>query len=139
MPTEQRRPFEIELTFEAKTYDVDFAGIVSNIVYFRWLEDLRLKVLDEYLPLDGLLEQGISPVLVRTEIDYKRAVRLFDKPIGRMWMSYTGRRKFVLTAEFTVDGEVVTTAEHVCVFVNLKNWRTIPLPEKLALPPAKES
>ena len=25
-----------------RTYDIDFAGIVSNIVFIRWLEDLRL-------------------------------------------------------------------------------------------------
>ena len=66
---------------------------------------------------------------MRTEIDYKRALKLFDRPIGRMWMSYTGRRKFVLTAEFILNGEVVTAAEHVCVFVNLNDWRTIPLPD----------
>jgi acyl-CoA thioester hydrolase len=23
------------------TYEIDFAGVVSNIVYVRWLEDLR--------------------------------------------------------------------------------------------------
>jgi acyl-CoA thioester hydrolase len=29
-----------------RTYDIDFAGIVSNIVFIRWLEDLRLALLD---------------------------------------------------------------------------------------------
>ena len=24
-----------------RTYDIDFAGIVSNIVFVRWLEDLQ--------------------------------------------------------------------------------------------------
>ena len=26
-----------------RTYDIDFARIVSNIVFIRWLEDLRLR------------------------------------------------------------------------------------------------
>ena len=34
-----------------RTYDIDFAGIVSNIVFIRWLEDLRLALLDQTYPL----------------------------------------------------------------------------------------
>ena len=34
-----------------RTYDIDFAGIVSNIVFIRWLEDLRLGLLDQAYPL----------------------------------------------------------------------------------------
>jgi len=37
------RPFLIEVPLPVRTYDIDFAGIVSNIVYIRWLEDLRLE------------------------------------------------------------------------------------------------
>jgi len=33
----------VERAIEIKTYDIDFAGIVSNIVYVRWLEDLALR------------------------------------------------------------------------------------------------
>jgi acyl-CoA thioester hydrolase len=41
----KQKPFEVALDLPIKTYDIDFAGIVSNIVYIRWLEDLRLKIL----------------------------------------------------------------------------------------------
>ena len=34
-----------------RTYDIDFAGIVSNIVFIRWLEDLRLGLMDQAYPL----------------------------------------------------------------------------------------
>ena len=42
----KKKPFEIALDLPIKTYDIDFAGIVSNIVYIRWLEDLRLKMIN---------------------------------------------------------------------------------------------
>lgn len=29
------RPLLVEIAFRVKTYDVDFAGIVSNLVYVR--------------------------------------------------------------------------------------------------------
>ncbi len=37
----------IERDLPIRTYDIDFAGIVSNIVYVRWLEDLRLAMMEE--------------------------------------------------------------------------------------------
>jgi acyl-CoA thioester hydrolase len=55
----------IRLAFPVKTYDVDFAGIVSNIVYVRWLEDLRLELLARTCPLARLVAEGIGPVLPR--------------------------------------------------------------------------
>src|SRR4028119_726672 len=75
---EQKRPLEIELSFPVKTYDIDFAGIVSNIVYIRWLEDLRLEILDAYLPLQKMLEDGIAPILLQTQIEYKQPITIFD-------------------------------------------------------------
>ncbi len=34
-----------ELEIEIKTYDIDVAGRVNNIVYVRWIEDLRSRLL----------------------------------------------------------------------------------------------
>jgi len=45
----------VEIAFTVHTYDIDFANIVSNIVYIRWLEGLRLAMLDRYLPLQTQL------------------------------------------------------------------------------------
>ncbi|HSN74366.1 MAG TPA: acyl-CoA thioesterase, partial [Anaerolineae bacterium] len=76
--------YQITLSIPVRTYDIDFVGIVSNIVFIRWLEDLRLQMLAEYFPLDTAMQaQGIAPLLLRTEIDYKRPVRLFDVLQGR--------------------------------------------------------
>jgi acyl-CoA thioesterase FadM len=87
----QPQPLEITLPIVVRTYDIDFAGIVSNIVYIRWLEDLRLQLLAEYFPLDTAMQSmNIAPVLLRTEIDYKRAIRLFDAVQGRMWLAEAG-------------------------------------------------
>ena len=125
------RPLLVEIPFRVQTYDVDFAGVMSNIVYIRWLEDLRVKVLDEYLPLDALLAQGISPLLARTEINYRRPLRLDDRPIGRMWVSKIGRASSVLSAEFSLDGVIVADARQVGTFITLATGRPIPLPRAL--------
>src|SRR5947208_6147204 len=53
------RPLEVELLLAVRTYDIDFAGHVSNIVYIRWLEDLRLQFLNEHLPLQEQWANGV--------------------------------------------------------------------------------
>lgn len=121
----------VELSFPVKTYDIDFAGHVSNIVYIRWLEDLRLKILEENLPLDVQLEQGFGPILTKTEIEYKRPLRLGEEAIGRMWVSGTGRARWTLQAEFISDGEVAARASQAGCFVDMVTGRPIPLPEPL--------
>jgi acyl-CoA thioesterase FadM len=60
------KPLLVEWTFPIRTYDIDFALHVSNIVYIRWLEDLRLEMMSKYLPLSELLSKGQAPVLRST-------------------------------------------------------------------------
>lgn len=81
------RPFEVELQLQIKSYDVDIAGIVSNIVFVRWLEDLRLLILSTYFPLEKQLAAGFGPVISKTRIEYKKPLKMFDRPIARMWVS----------------------------------------------------
>jgi acyl-CoA thioester hydrolase len=123
--------FEVELAFKVGTYDIDFAGIVSNIVYMRWLEDLRLAMLEAYLPLEDQLAGGNTPVLLSTQIDYLRAVRLFEQPRGRMWVSDVGRARWTLDAEITVGDRVVTRARQVLASVRLADFRPLPAPAVL--------
>jgi acyl-CoA thioester hydrolase len=118
----------VELPFKVQTYDIDFAGIVSNQVYIRWLEDLRLELLDRFAPLDRQLAEGFVPVLLSTEIAYKRALRLFDRPRGRMWMVEVGRVRWTLEAAITNEGNVAASARHVCAFVDSSTLRPRPVP-----------
>ncbi|BAZ28836.1 hypothetical protein NIES4074_12710 [Cylindrospermum sp. NIES-4074] len=125
------RPLEVELVIPVRTYDIDFAGIVSNIVYIRWLEDLRLKFLDEHLQLDKQIEQGCVPVLAATEIQYKRPIKLVDKVIGRLWASGLGRLKWTVEAEILSNNEVAALATQKGAFVSLENGRPVPIAAEL--------
>ncbi|ARV59009.1 thioesterase [Nostocales cyanobacterium HT-58-2] len=126
-----QRPMQVEIAINVQTYDIDFVGIVSNIVYIRWLEDLRLKFLDEYWQLNKQFEQGYAPILVGTEIEYKRPIKLFDKVIGRLWLSNLGRLKWTVQAEILSNNELAATATQKGALINLQNSRPIPIPEEL--------
>jgi acyl-CoA thioester hydrolase len=130
-PDHPSRPLEVELALPVRTYDIDFAGVVSNIVYIRWLEDLRLKLLSEHLPLEEQWQQGYVPVLASTQIDYKRPIRLFDRTIGRLWMSDLGRVKWTVQAEILLDDQPAATAFQTGAFVSLTTMRPTAVPESL--------
>ncbi|MDM9583871.1 MULTISPECIES: thioesterase family protein [unclassified Nostoc] len=125
------RPLEVVLAIPVKTYDIDFMGIVSNIVYIRWLEDLRLKFLDEHWQLNQQIEQGYTPILAGTEIEYKRPIKIIDKVIGRLWLSGLGRLKWTVKAEILSNNELAAVASQKGGFVSLENNRLIPIPEEL--------
>ncbi len=132
MRCEVSRPLEVELALPVRTYDIDFAGVVSNIVYIRWLEDLRLKLLSDHLPLEEQVKAGCVPVLTSTQIQYRRPIRLFDRPIGRLWMSEAGRVKWTVQAEISLEHQPAATANQTGAFVSLTTLRPVPLPEQLA-------
>ena len=127
----ERRALMIERPIVVRTYDIDFANIAHNIVYFRWLEDLRSEVLVDVLPIDEILATGISPILVESCIEYKWPVRIGDAPVGRMWVADLSRTRWTLAAEIVVGERVCAAARQSGYFADLKTMRPVRVPEKL--------
>lgn len=126
-----KQPFEVEIHLPVRTYDIDFAGVVSNIVYVRWLEDLRLEMLSRYFPLDEQLKNGIAPFVVQTKIDYKQPIKLSDSPNGKMWIKTLESLRWTVNAEISSNKKVAAFGEQVGVFVDLQTNRPIRMPERL--------
>ena len=114
-----------------RTYDIDFAGIVSNIVFIRWLEDLRLALLERAYPLVQALAEDVAPILLATRISYRRPVTIADRLVGRMRVAALGRVRWRLAAEFTVAGAVHAEAEQEGLFMRLSTRRPIAIPEPI--------
>ena len=125
----------VTLPLKVKTYDIDFAGIVSNIVYIRWLEDLRLEILERYFPIEEQLKRDIAPLLLSTNIRYLNALNLYSRPVGRIWLSKLEKLRFHLEAEIVdqsfEEGKLSVRARQTGVFIDLKTKRPIPFPEEL--------
>lgn len=125
------RPLQVKISIPVQTYDIDYAGIVSNIVYIRWLEDLRNKCLAENFQLDKQIEQGYSPILAGTEIEYKRPIKLFDQVTGSLWLSKLGRMKWIVQAEILANNKLAATAIQKGAIINLQTGRPITIPEEM--------
>lgn len=128
---EDRKPLEIKEQIRINAYDIDVAGIVHNLVYIRWFEDMRMRFLDRYLPFERLLKQDISPVLAHTEIDYKLPLKYPDKPTISTWVGSLGRAKWELFFEITKENKLVCTGRQYGYFVNLESMRPVPVPGSL--------
>src|SRR2546421_6498094 len=74
---------EVQVMF----FDTDCGGVVHNIAYLRFIEIAR-TLLAEQLGLT-LTEMAVTqkyPVVVRTEIDYRRAAKLGDHLTVEGWL-----------------------------------------------------
>ena len=118
----------VTLAFEVKSYDIDFAGVVSNLVYVRWLEDLRLTLLATAMPLREQVTAGFVPVVAETQIQYRRPIALWDSPVGHMWSVPIPGNRWRTEAEFWVGTVLVAHAVQDGCFVDLQTKRPIPLP-----------
>jgi acyl-CoA thioester hydrolase len=114
-----------------RTYDIDFAGIVSNIVFIRWLEDLRLGLMEQAYPLIRALAEDVAPILLTTRISYRRPVTIADPLVGRMRVAGLSRVRWRLAAEFAVDESIHAEAEQEGLFMRLSTRRPIAIPEAI--------
>ena len=122
--------FYVEEKFYPKTYDVDYAGIVNNQVYIRWLEDLRFLMMKKY-KISESLPENVYPVIVKTEINYKKYVKLFEELKGRMWMTGIRGAKFFLKGEFLRENIVVADALQVGAFVEITKGKPVRIPDEI--------
>lgn len=123
------RWLEIQMNIRVRTYDIDSAGHASNIVYFRWLEDMRLQMFEEHFSLQSFIEQGFTPIIAASSIEYKRPIKLFDKPIGHMWLSEIRRASMKFQGEIYVGDQLMTRASHTGVFVDIETMRPRRIPD----------
>jgi len=121
MITKERMFFESVL--KVNTYDIDIAGHVNNMVYMRWLEDMRNELFSQIYPLEKLLEINYYPVVISTEMKYKRQIKLFDKPIGRIFLESYSHGVIMLKAEICINDDIAFTATQKCILMNLNTQK----------------
>jgi acyl-CoA thioester hydrolase len=129
--TTSPKPLEIELQLPVKTYDIDFAGIVSNIVYVRWFEDMRLEMLSQFFPLEEQLQAGFAPIVLQTKIDYKQSIVLGDRPIGKMWIESLEALRWVVSAEITAGEKISAVGQQMGIFINLETKKPMRIPDRM--------
>jgi YbgC/YbaW family acyl-CoA thioester hydrolase len=76
-------------------FDTDCGGVVHNIAYLRFVEIARTLLAEELgLPLTTMAETQRFPVVVRTEMDYRRGAKLGDRLVVEGWLDQLQRVRF---------------------------------------------
>ena len=129
----EAKPFFTEMSMRVKTYDIDFVGHVNNAVYVRWLEDLRLELLDIYYPIEEMIAESFVPIIINTNLHYKQGIVLSDKIVtARMWMEKLERATFHLNAEVLIGDTLRCSATQRGAFVHSETMKIIRIPERMS-------
>ena len=119
---------EVQVMF----FDTDCAAVVHNIAYLRFIEIARTLLAEQLgLGLTQMAEAKTYPVVVRTEIDYRRAARLGDRLVIEGWLDRVERVRFWCAFRVTLatDATLIAECRQTLALVELPSARLLRLPE----------
>ena len=113
-------------------FDTDCAGVVHNIAYLRFIEVARTLLAEQLgMPLAEMATNQLFPVVLRTEIDYKRPAVLADKLIVHGWVDRVERMRFWCAFEIRrpSDGALIVQCQQGLALLRMPPGKPVPLPE----------
>ena len=121
----------ISIEVQVMYFDTDAAGVVNNIAYLRFIETARtLLALKLGMSFKEIARTGIHPVVVRTEIDYKKAALLGDVlRINGSIAECSGARFWVnLEINRREDEQILVTCRQALALIQMPRGRPVRLP-----------
>jgi YbgC/YbaW family acyl-CoA thioester hydrolase len=128
MNTERPR---IQTEVQVMFFDTDCGGVVSNIAYLRFVEIARTQLAEKLgLPLAEMAKTQKYPVVVKTEIDYRRAAKLGDRLVIDCWLDDLQRARFWCASKIMrpADGNVIAECRQMCALIEMPAAKLLPLP-----------
>jgi acyl-CoA thioester hydrolase len=116
------------LEFRVRDYECDQQGIVNNAVYQNYLEHARHEfILSRGIDFAVLASEGVRPVVVRAELDYRRSLKPGDSFRVETRCLGEGRVRIVFLQEIRLaDGGVVLSARIVATVLDGRGRPRIP-------------
>ncbi|MDP2260936.1 MAG: acyl-CoA thioesterase [Caulobacter sp.] len=124
-PPEGRQVFT--RTFTPVSGDIDANGHVNNVVYLGWVQDIAIAHWDSRAPDE---ERGKwAWVVVRHEIDYRRALMPGETATGRTWVGTRRGPRFDRFVRIDgPDGEMCAQTRSEWVLVDAATRRPARVP-----------
>jgi YbgC/YbaW family acyl-CoA thioester hydrolase len=119
---------EVQVMF----FDTDCGGVVSNIAYLRFIEIARTHLTEELgLALMDMPKKQTYPVVVRTEIDYRRAARLGDRLVIDGWLERVERARFWCAFHIArpADHTLIAECRQMLALIEMPTGKLLRLPE----------
>jgi len=118
---------EVQVMF----FDTDCGGGVHNLAYLRFIEIARTLLAEELgLRLAQMAEDKKYPVVVRTEIDYRRAAKLGDRLVVEGWLDQVERARFwcVFRIIRPADDALIVDCRQMLALIEMPAARLLRLP-----------
>jgi YbgC/YbaW family acyl-CoA thioester hydrolase len=112
-------------------FDTDCGGVVSNIAYLRFIEIARTHLAEELgLAVAEMAAKQTYPVVVRTEIDYRRAARLGDRLVVEGRLDGVERARFWCAFRITrpQDDALIAECRQMLALIELPTGKLLRLP-----------
>ena len=128
---------EVQVMF----FDTDAGAVVHNIAYLRFIEVARTHLAEQLgMRLATMADEKKFPVVVRTEIDYRRPAKLGDKLLVDGWLDRLERVRFWCAFQITRpdDGTLIATCRQMLALVEMPSAKLLRLPDewdRYRLPP----
>ena len=113
-------------------FDTDCGGVVSNIAYLRFIEIARTHLAEKLgLELVEMAQKQTYPVVVRTEIDYRRAAKLGDRLVIEGWLDRVERARFWCAFHITrpQDNTLIAECRQMLALIEMPTGKLLRLPE----------
>lgn len=131
----------IETREEVMFFDTDIGGVVHNLAYLRMIETARTRLAARMgMQLREMAQTQVYPVVVRTEIDYRKPATLGDELVIKGWLEIVERARFWCAFEMRRQGDdtLLITCRQQLALVQMPLGRPLRLPtdwkEKYATP-----
>ena len=121
----------IESPHQVMFFDTDCAGVVHNIVYLRFIEVARTHLAEQLgMGLVDMANSQTFPVVVRTEIDYKRPAKLGDRIVVHGWLESVERTRFWCGFEIRrpADDALIATSRQMLAVIQMPAGKPVRLP-----------
>ena len=122
----------IETREEVMFFDTDCGGVVHNIAYLRMIETARTRLAAKLgMALREMAETQLYPVVVRTEIDYRKPAKLGDEILIRGRLEKVERVRFWCAFEVVraSDEQLLITCRQSLALVQMPQGKPVRLPE----------
>ncbi len=120
---------EVQVMF----FDTDCAAVVHNIAYLRFIEIARTLLAEQLgMGLTQMADAQKYPVVVRTEIDYRRAAKLGDRLVIEGWLDRVERVRFWCAFRIVrpADEAVIAESRQMLAVIEMPSAKLLRLPEE---------
>src|SRR5215469_7243783 len=122
----------IRTDLQVMFFDTDCGGVVSNIAYLRLIEIARTHLAEELgLAVVEMAQEQRYPVVVHTEIDYRRPAKLGDRLVIDGWLDRVERARFWCAFRITrpQDNTLIAECRQMLALIEMPTGKLLRLPE----------